>query len=209
MEDIDDEFLYPEYLDDEFPWPVTSKSFLMLDNGVTSGIYKISNNLNKKIYIGSSKNILARWDSHMKTLNKGNHSCRHLQNFFNKYNDIMFTFEILEECDEKMLFEREQYYLDTISPFNSNGFNMARKAGAPQLAATQTGKLRLSKKRTIGFLQYDLSGKFIKRHNSAKLLGLRLNTPRESFNKACNGRLQTLKGFIWKYDYGNILDQLP
>lgn len=68
---------------------------------------------------------------------------------------------------------------------------------------------KMSESRTIGFLQYDLSGKFIKRHNSAKLLEREFNTPRESFNKASNGRLQTLKGFIWKYDNGDILDQLP
>lgn len=181
----------------------------MLDRGIRSGVYKISNNLDSKIYIGSSKNIPSRWDSHMKTLNKGVHSCRHLQNFFNENKEIIFKFEVIEKCDEKVLFEREQYYLDTLKPFGSNGFNIAKIAGLPNFAVTEKEKIRCSKNRTIGFLQYDLSGKFIKKHSSARLLAMRFKTPRESFNKACNGRLQTLKGFIWKYDDGNILDQLP
>jgi len=197
-----------EYLNNEFPWADSSKSFLMLDEGITSGIYRISNNLNKKVYIGSSKDILRRWDSHMKTLIKGNHSCRHLQNFFNKHNDIMFTFEILEECDERILFEREQYYLDTLDPFDLNGFNIAKIAGLPNFAVTEKEKLKLSEDRTIGFLQYDVSGKFIKRWDSAKILSLEMKTPRQSFNKACNNRLKTLKGFIWRYDDGKNPEQL-
>lgn len=67
---------------------------------------------------------------------------------------------------------------------------------------------KMSESRTTGFLQYDFSGKLIAIHTSNRALAKLFNTPRESFHKAANGRLQTLKGFIWKYLTENYENQL-
>lgn len=59
------------------------------------GIYKITNKINKKIYIGQSTDIYARWYSHKRELNKGMHVNSHLQNAWNKYGEDNFEFEII------------------------------------------------------------------------------------------------------------------
>lgn len=79
-----------------------------------SGVYKITNLLNNKIYIGSSKDIHERFINHKSMLRKNQHTSIHLQRAYNKSNIDNFTFEILEECDIEQLDIREQYYLDNL-----------------------------------------------------------------------------------------------
>lgn len=91
------------------------------------GVYKITNTVNGKFYIGSSNNIKNRWRQHKSSLNDGNHGNVHLQNAWNKYGGQNFEFEILEECDQKDQFEREQFYLNELNPFDDNGYNVVRR----------------------------------------------------------------------------------
>ena len=50
-----------------------------------AGIYKITNIINNKIYIGSSSNISLRWNQHIEKLIYNLHENYKLQNDFNKY----------------------------------------------------------------------------------------------------------------------------
>lgn len=81
---------------------------------MNSGIYKITNKVNGKFYIGSSKNIKERWKHHRSDLKSGTHSNPHLQNSYNKYGKKNFKFEIIETIDPipELLLEREQVLLD-------------------------------------------------------------------------------------------------
>ena len=54
------------------------------------GIYKITNKINGKCYIGQSNDIIKRW----KTEYKWYHINSHLQSAFNKYGLENFDFEI-------------------------------------------------------------------------------------------------------------------
>jgi len=79
------------------------------------GIYQIKNVKNNKIYIGSSTNILKRWETHIGSLNNKEHVNYKLQKDFNKYGIATFCFSIIELVkDKKDLFRREQLYIDTI-----------------------------------------------------------------------------------------------
>lgn len=92
------------------------------------GVYKITNNANGKFYIGSSKDVKNRWYQHEKALNDGVHGNTHLQNAWNKYGGRKnFTFEIIEECEPDVQFEREQFYLNELNPFDGNGYNIVRQ----------------------------------------------------------------------------------
>ena len=91
------------------------------------GVYKITNAVNGKFYIGSSNNIKNRWYQHKKSLNEGIHGNIHLQNAWNKYGGQNFVFEILEECNPQHQFEREQFYLNNLNPFDNNGYNIVRQ----------------------------------------------------------------------------------
>jgi group I intron endonuclease len=81
-----------------------------------SGIYRIRNLINNKIYIGSSKDLEDRWNDHKRDLNYNTHHCDHLQNAWNKYGEKNFVFEIINECSpiKELLLFREQCWLDTI-----------------------------------------------------------------------------------------------
>lgn len=83
-------------------------------NKKLSGIYKITNIVNKKFYIGSSIDIIERWRVHRRDLRKGTKNNKKFQRAWNKYKEVNFKFEIIEICEIKDLFKREQYYLDTL-----------------------------------------------------------------------------------------------
>lgn len=92
------------------------------------GVYKITNIINGKFYIGSSKDIKYRWRQHKKKLDEGIHGNPHLQGAWNKYGgEKSFRFEIIEECSPDIQFEREQFYLNTLKPFDENGYNIVRR----------------------------------------------------------------------------------
>ena len=82
------------------------------------GIYRIKNKLNKNSYYGSSKNIEKRWKQHKTLLKSKRHHNIYLQRAWEKYGENNFLFEIIELCDEKLLYEIEQKYLDTYPKYN-------------------------------------------------------------------------------------------
>lgn len=87
-----------------------------------SGIYKIENKVNGKIYVGSSKDIKNRWMQHKRELNKNTHHSVKLQRAWNKYGEENFEFSILEECAEDKRLYLEQYYIDKFKSF-FEGYN--------------------------------------------------------------------------------------
>jgi len=60
------------------------------------GIYKITNNINGKVYIGESLNIEERWNIHKNELKENKHHSYKLQNDYNIYGVDNFTYEIIE-----------------------------------------------------------------------------------------------------------------
>ncbi len=58
------------------------------------GVYKITNTVNGKFYIGASNNIAKRWRSHKRDLNKQTHHNKYLQRAWNKHSELAFIFEV-------------------------------------------------------------------------------------------------------------------
>ena len=82
-------------------------------------IYKITNNINNKVYIGQTRYTLEfRWRQHW---NKKDNTYFH--NALHKYGKDAFTIEILEECDYKDLNSKEIFYIAKYDSFN-NGYNL-------------------------------------------------------------------------------------
>lgn len=81
-----------------------------------SGIYKITNLVNQKFYIGSSVNLYNRFHTHSTKLKHNIHSSKHLQASYNKYGKDNFIFEVIEYCNKEICVEREQYYLNILKP---------------------------------------------------------------------------------------------
>lgn len=76
------------------------------------GIYKITNIINKKCYIGKSVDVNQRWGQHISSLDRNNHYNSHLQNAWNKYGKENFVFETLcETFSEDETNEKEIYFI--------------------------------------------------------------------------------------------------
>ena len=101
-------------------------------NNKLTGIYKITNTVNEKVYIGSSVNINIRWRQHLSTLKNNKHHSVKLQNSVNKYGLDNFKFDVIEECAKDMLLQREQYYLELFNSFN-DGYNCSMNSTNPML----------------------------------------------------------------------------
>lgn len=99
---------------------------------VISGIYKITNLSNGKIYVGSAVDVFHRWCCHKGELKENKHSNQYLQNAWNKYKENNFIFEIIEELkDKSKIIEREQYWIDKTKCFKrSVGYNLSPTAGS-------------------------------------------------------------------------------
>ena len=89
------------------------------------GIYIITNEINKKVYIGLSKDILDRLNNrHLVALRKNKHGNKRLQRSFNKHKEENFTFNILELCEENKLSEHEIYWINFYKSYNPEyGYN--------------------------------------------------------------------------------------
>jgi len=94
-----------------------------------SGIYKIYNIINKKVYIGCSSNISKRWNQHQSSLRKNKHINYLLQEDWNVIGESKFKFEIIELIEDKdILFEREQYWINHYNTYdNQVGYNLLKE----------------------------------------------------------------------------------
>lgn len=82
-------------------------------------IYKITNKVNNKSYIGQTRqSIQFRWNQH--TSKRDN---TYFHNAIQKYGKDNFEIEILEECDVEVLNEREIFYIAKYDTFK-NGYNL-------------------------------------------------------------------------------------
>lgn len=97
-------------------------------------IYKISNNIDDRVYIGSTINLNKRWNEHRKDLSNNRHQNIHLQRFANKYGLDSLKFDILELVDDNIILVREQYHIDNTKHL----FNISTCATAPMKGKTHT-----------------------------------------------------------------------
>lgn len=90
------------------------------------GVYKITNNINNKVYIGCSKDIEKRLENHKlyyKYVNIEQFNKKYLYKAMRKYGIENFTFEILEETPN--YFEREKYWIEYYKSNDSmKGYNL-------------------------------------------------------------------------------------
>ena len=87
------------------------------------GIYKITNLVNGKSYIGQSIDIHRRWYEHKRDSKLSSVQATYpLYRAFQKYGIENFSFEILEETTKEELNKKERYYIQLYDSYN-NGYN--------------------------------------------------------------------------------------
>lgn len=111
------------------------------------GIYKITNLVNGKFYIGASVNIQRRFKEHrVKSKSRG---CKVLSRALRKYGVTNFKFDTVELCDRDQLVKKEMLWIKKLNP----EYNASLGPGRLGIPTSQTQKDLLSKS---GKLQWKL-----------------------------------------------------
>ena len=185
------------------------------------GIYKITSPSNK-VYIGQSINLERRF-KHYKNLKeiKGQ---KKVYYSIKKHGYINHTFEILEECSENELNEREVYWINFYNCVEE-GLNISSGGGS-------FGKLNKGKKRSLQtktkisqtkqnnprdtteemiqmyrdtstsqkqIFQYDLDGNFISKYISINEAARQLDIRNDGISACLRGKQNTAYGYRWFY----------
>lgn len=85
-------------------------------------IYKITNLLNNKVYIGKTQLTLElRWQDHKKNFKKLQDDMAIHKAMF-KYGEDNFSTEIIEECSDEIINDREKHWIEFYNSYQ-NGYN--------------------------------------------------------------------------------------
>jgi group I intron endonuclease len=95
-----------------------------------SGVYKWTNLVNGKVYIGSAaRGILTRYKEHIRDLSNGKCHNRYLQYSWNKYGSGSFEFSVIEICDPVDCEKREVFWIGEYNALDRKcGYNICTSA---------------------------------------------------------------------------------
>ena len=116
-------------------------------NKTMCGIYKITNLVNGKVYIGQAVDIEERWKEHKRNYKRLNQI---LYKAMRKHGIKNFSFEILILCEEEFLNLMEIYYIEKYNSYayakDSKGYNMTLGGGGSSgFKHTKKAKIKISK----------------------------------------------------------------
>ena len=103
-------------------------------------IYKITNIIDGKFYIGSTNNLIKRYYTHVNHIRTGKNSCVKLIRAVNKHGEDNFKFEIVCECSTEEILKTEQEYINNLKPH----YNVAKIAGS-NLGIKRAEEVKLKK----------------------------------------------------------------
>lgn len=163
-----------------------------------SGVYKITNLINGKFYIGSSKSLYKRLSEHFEKLKKGTHKNPHLQSSYLKYGNV-FKHEILKICKPNEIFEVEQYYLDLLKPeYNINKIATGRHG---PLRKETIEKRSITRHKPIE--QYDKDGNLIAEYKCINDIFAKFNINKTgAIVDHLKGKQRIFQGYFWCYKGG-------
>lgn len=103
-----------------------------------------------------------------------------------KYGIENFSYEVLEECDNRLLNERERYWIKEYDSYN-NGYNL-----------TEGGQDEKTWSKKV--YQFSQKGEFIKEYESLTVAAKENKVAVSSLSQVCNGKKYTLLGYLWSYE---------
>ena len=182
------------------------------------GIYKITNLINGKSYVGQSIDINRRFRNHRcVAFSENNHKYSYpLSQAFRKYGLENFSFQILEECPDDLLNEREHHYYSLYQPeycLSSPYEHFSKsKESRRKISESLTGR-KLSVEQVEG-MKKAFFGKNNKR--SKRTIAINIKTGAvlefESLRDAANnmikmglskGKVESVRNNIWRACSGN------
>ena len=105
-------------------------------------IYKITNLKNGKIYVGQTRqNLSKRLYQHQRSKNIG------IDAAIQKYGWENFSAEVIEECPEEMLNEREKFWIAELNSMFPNGYNLT-SGGERDYTVAEPTRAKISELKT-------------------------------------------------------------
>lgn len=152
---------------------------------MTYYIYKCTNKVDNKIYIGCTRNFTSRVRQHLKASLKEN---KVFHEAIQKHGVCSFTWEILELAEyADDAFELEKKYIEEYGSMYPNGYNLTSGgAGAPDYGGRKVVKLTLD-------------GEYVKTYGCANA------TDRDGYNvtdvlRVCKHKRRSAKGYVFMFE---------
>lgn len=109
------------------------------------GIYKFTNKVNGKVYIGQTKYLYTRYREHKSELLNNKHHNTYLQRAVNKYGFNNFEHEVLKLCSKDELDFWEEYYIDLYNALDrSKGYNILPAGNVSDMPEETKNKIRVA-----------------------------------------------------------------
>jgi group I intron endonuclease len=102
-------------------------------------VYKITIEETNQVYVGGTTNFINRFSKHTSDLNQNRHPCKELQENYNETKNLKV--DILESCEDSLIQEREQFWLDYYNKLNLL-INTKLKAQEINLQSNETKLLK-------------------------------------------------------------------
>ena len=154
---------------------------------MSCGIYKITNLVNGKIYVGQSVDMERRFQKHL----YANDNFL-IHKAIRKYGRQNFSFQILEECSQEQLNDKEILWIKTLNSMVPNGYNMID--GGSNGAGLAKG---------YEVIQYSLDGEYMAEYPSARQASRQTGIDHHTICDCCNNINHHAGGFQWKYKNSN------
>lgn len=157
------------------------------------GIYKITNIVDGKFYIGSSVNLKNRLANHFSKLRNNKHSNIYLQRAFRVHGETNFKSEILEVTDnlhQSALLDIEQKYLDNIENWEAS-YNLTRNTKAFGTIYADENEKKAKKSASVLGENNPFYGKTHSEENKALMTESRRKRGGVAYRKSVGARWET------------------
>ena len=167
-------------------------------------IYKISNNLNNKVYIGSSIDVERRWRQHKEaSINEKDHHYNYpLMVAFREFGIANFTFEVVDTLpDYQAMIQAEHDWIIKENCVVPNGYNQTDNTNSPMFDPNVAKKMSDTKRDKYGkrVSEIDLNGNIIDVWDSLAEAGEKTGLDRFKISDVCNGRRLTTGDRVFRF----------
>ena len=172
-------------------------------------IYKITNQKNGMVYIGSSIEVERRWRQHKEaSINEKDHHYNYpLMIAFREFGIANFTFEIVDTLPTwEAMIEAEHNWIIKENCVNPNGYNQTDKTDSPMFDPAIAKKMSNTKREKYGkrVCEIDSSKNIINIWESLAEAGEKTGLDRFKISNVCNGTRLTTGNRVFRFlDNGN------
>jgi len=172
------------------------------------GVYLIKNNETLKVRVGSAKDIAKRFSNYKSRLKSGNGN-KLMQSDYNEYGLLSFEYIILEECNVKDLFKREQFWLEEYADcamYNKNRVVNTEK----KIRTGREAKNYKAKRSLVTSGEKNGHCTILTAQTAGEILWLKNNTKMKQKDIATMyGCSPTLVSNVGKYKWKNVTEIMP